>query len=383
MSLFNLILLALLVVQAVIIAVIYWPRGEAVTPGGSLLKGVTAADVTAIVIASNAGDELRLERGADGWTLAGTDGFPANGQKVDEVLGKLISINADRLVTRTEGSHSRLQVAEDQFDRRITLTTGAGDRVLYLGSSAGAGATHVRQGDAPETYLTGAIAGWELDTQPSGWVDTQYVKLTPEDISKLVLSNANGTFTFTRGEDGQWSTTDLAEGEQLGVASVDALANRVANIALTRPLGKNEQPEYGLAQPQATVVVTVRDDAGMETAHTLLLGAKDADNADYYFKSSDSPYYVTIASFTGDDLVNKQRSEFISVPTPEAVTPDASMSQDPAAQTTAEPGEFPAILSTPEAAATVAPTLDAQTPEAQATPVETPAAAATPVPANP
>ncbi|HXF64413.1 MAG TPA: DUF4340 domain-containing protein, partial [Caldilineaceae bacterium] len=153
----NLALAVVLVIQTALAVVVYWPR---TTSGGgeALLPDVTAEEVTSLRIADAEGNEVVLERGEEGWTLAGTDGYPANEEKINTSLDKLLALNGDRLVTQTAASHKQLQVAEDDFVRRITLNAGGDEYTLYLGSSAGAGATHLRLAGNDATYLTSEVA---------------------------------------------------------------------------------------------------------------------------------------------------------------------------------------------------------------------------------
>jgi hypothetical protein len=313
LSRLNLILLALLVVQAVVVVAVFWPRATA-TGGGALLPELTAEQVTGLTIADNTGQSVALQRGESGWTLAGTDDYPANSEKISTTLSSLIGIKTDRLVTRTAASQKQLEVAEDDFQRRVTLTTAGGDKTIYLGSSAGAGATHVRAGDSDATYLTGDVATWDLDPNPSSWVNAQYVNLSADNVVTLTLTNANGSFVFARGADDAWTLQGAAADEQVASANISTLVSQATAVNLTAPLGKTEKPEYGLAQPQATVVVTSKDDSGQETATTLLVGAKTEEGEGYYFKASSSPYYVTIATYTGEAFVAKQRSDFLTPP---------------------------------------------------------------------
>ena len=322
----NLILLALLVAQVVVLALVAWPRTTANVDSGPLLPTSLSADnVTAITVSDTQSQTVTLERSDDGWTLAGTDGFPANGEEISSTLQSLLAISTDRLVTRTPESHRQLQVAPDDFQRRVELTTNDATYVLYLGSSTGATANHVRLDGQDATYLTGEIAAWELDILPSGWINTQYVTVPADTITAMSLTNISGTINLVR-EGETWMLEGLAEGETPSPANISALVNRAATVSLTRPLGQTEDPAYGLDQPQATVTLTVQDEAGTATTQTLYVGAKDEAENVYYFKSSESPYYVTIAAFAAEALINQQRSELLAQPeaTTDAATDSAT-----------------------------------------------------------
>ncbi|MEZ4664307.1 MAG: DUF4340 domain-containing protein [Caldilineaceae bacterium] len=240
-------------------------------------------------------------------------------------------------MARTPASHQRLQVAADDFVRKIELTTSDGVKTLYIGSSPASGATHVRLDGQDETYLGSDINSWEWAAQASNWIEAQYFTVTSNDVDRITLQNANGELVFTRGAPnadgtlGEWSMEGLAAGEQLDTSKVATLLTRISSVRLVNPLGKSDKPEYGMSEPQATVTLETKDAEGTVKNYTLQLGAKDDEN-NYAFKSSDSEYYVQIAAFTGDDLVKEARADYIKQPESsapaDAAPPEAPVVQD-------------------------------------------------------
>lgn len=313
MSRLNLILIAALIVQIALVAWVYWPRGSA-AQGDPLLPGITADQVTRLRIADAQGSAVELERTADGWALADTDGYPANTEQITTTITSLLGLMTDRLVTNTAGSHDRLQVAEDNFVRQITLATPSGDTVLYLGSAAGAGATHVRLASSDATYLTGDIATWDLATTPSSWINATYFSLPPDEVTSFTLHNAAGTLDFVKDDQGEWTLADAAPEEQVLANNIVSLLTRATGVNLITPLGTAEDAEYGMADPLATLTLRTQSAGGEAAEYTLHLGAKDEETNSYVFKASDSPYYVRIASFTGDEFANKTRADFLAPP---------------------------------------------------------------------
>ena len=327
----NIVLAVLLLAQLALAAFVFWPNRTTTSSSEPLLAGLTVEDVTALTITDDTDRSVSFTRGDTGWTLANTDGYPARADKISETLTKLLEISTDRLVTRTPTSHSRLQVADGDYLRKIVLTTANGEQTLYLGSSTGASATHVRVAGQDATYLTDAVATWELDTLTTPWIDVAYFKVPKEQISTVTLENVNGTFTFVRNGE-EWTLADAAADEQVATANISTLIDRVATLNLHTVLGKSESPDYGLSAPLAKITVTTLVTAtetttdtaaspegntsveGEEEITTLLVGAKDEETDTYYLKSSGSEYYVRMAAFTGDEFVNKQRTDFLMQP---------------------------------------------------------------------
>jgi len=287
--------------------------------------------VTALTITDNNKKSITFVKQGDTWTVAGTDGYPAQSDKIAQTLGKLLSIKTDRLVTQTPGSQDRLQVAESNFMRRvdITSTAASGVQTIFLGSSTGAAATHVRSAAEDATYLTGALATWELDTIPTSWMDVSYYTVPKEQLKGVTLKNANGTFDLIpKPGSADWTLADATADEPVAAANISTLLDRITTVNFASVLGKTDAPAYGLGTPLATLIITSTEPLSSTASTTgttatsatvpstvktttLTIGAKDEANSAYYLKSSDSDYYVLLAAFTGDDFVNKTRADFM------------------------------------------------------------------------
>ncbi|MCA9962059.1 MAG: DUF4340 domain-containing protein [Anaerolineales bacterium] len=308
------ILSGLLALQVVLVAVVFWPRQAAETAAGLLFPDVEAAQITAVSFADNEGVEVDLVRQGGGWVLANGGDYPADGTKIEPILDKIVALRGDRLVAQTATSQAQLQVAEDAFVRRVQFTTSAGETyTLYMGSAPTAQATHMRRADQDETYLVGGLNVWEASQNASGWIDTAYTNLDLTTITAVSLQNGNGTFNLSQAGDQLWTLADLAEGESVNQTNVSTLLSRISSLRLLQPLGTAELPQYGLASPQAQVLLTVEADNASRT-YTLLIGAQNPDSGNYIVKWSDADYYVEVSSFSVESMVNYGRADLLEVP---------------------------------------------------------------------
>lgn len=312
---FNQILAVVLIVQLVIAALVFWPRiGGGGQSGELLLGGLGVDGVAAVTFIDDQEQELTLERSADGWVLAGTDGFPANAGTINTALTALTEIDTNRLVTRTDESHRRLQVAADDFLRQIRIERQDGQvDTLYVGSSPNVGATHVRLDGQPETYLAGNVNVWQLNATPATWIDTLYLSMVSSDIQTFELVNTQGRFYFERDADGTWTFPDVAAGEEFLPNNVSSLVTQISSVRMQTPLGTTAQPEYGLDSPQATVTVGLEREDGSQETISLAVGNPDEDG-NYVIKASNSPYYVRVTGFTVDQFLERGRDAFLAQP---------------------------------------------------------------------
>ena len=302
------ILLIVLVVQIALAVWIFWPQTAVSQVSGPLLGDFSTDSVTGLTI-NDSDNSLTLAKQDGTWVLPNAGDFPVNEEPVTTLLENIEKVETNRLVTQTDTSHRRLQVADDEFNRLLEITLSDDTtRDLYVGSSAGAGATHVRVDGQSEVYLTGDLTAFDINPQASGWIETLYFTVPQTAPTKLTLENGNGTFEFVN--DGEsWTLSDLADDETFNETAFTTMLNQLTSVRMVEPVGTEAQADFGLDAPQAT--------ATLETAaetYTLEVGAKNpADSDDYIFKASNSPYYVRVASFTGDNLIDKTQADFLEV----------------------------------------------------------------------
>jgi hypothetical protein len=318
----NQILAAILVVQIVILAVVYWP-GTSVAEGQRLFEGLEVDQIVKLGIRGLGDEQIQMARGADGWVLPEAGDYPIQAGKVEAFLEKMLSVRADRLVTGTRDSHKRLQVTDEEFERLIEFELEDGTQhKLFLGSSPRFQVIHVRADDQDEVYLALGLSASDAGSGVSNWIDTTYFSVPQDELVAITLENGNGRFEFEKDEAGNWTMINLPAGETLLENNVRSLATRVSLLRMQRPLGREEKEAYGLDDPNARFTLLTRDDAGNEQTHIVRIGALLEGEQGFVVKSAASPYYVLMAEFTVKDLVERTMQDFIAVPeTEETPTP--------------------------------------------------------------
>ena len=309
------ILAVVLAIQIILGIIVFWPKPAGIDEGESFFPGLQAGDIVAVTITDNEGKAITMRQLAGDWVLPEAGDYPAEADKITPVLDKIAGLNTQRLVTRTDASHERLQVAVDDFMRRVDLeTTDGAKHALYVGSSPQYGANHVRVGGRDETYLTDDLTAWELSVTATSWVDSTYLDIEEDRLTQVILENVNGTFDFTREDGGDWVLDGLAAGEQLSADRVSSVISKVSSVILMEPLGQQKLAEYGLDNPQAIVTLVTAD----QTV-TLLIGAQDPGDKSYVVHASTSPYYVSVSEYNAQPLVENTRIDFLepeATPTP-------------------------------------------------------------------
>jgi hypothetical protein len=307
------ILGALLVAQIALSVVLLWPRPAAAGASGAPLLGIKADDVTSLAVTDNQGNHLKLAKSGAQWVLPEAGDYPADATKITPVLNSLVDMKASRLVAQTPASYARLQVADNAYARRVDVETPAGTRTVYVGTSGGGGSTHARLAGQNQVYLVSGLADWQLGADAASWTNPAYLTVPQTDVVAITLSNASGQLSFAKGADGAWTLQGLAAGETTDGQSVQGLLTAASYVTLVQPLGKTEDPSYGLGQPAAVVTLNTKSDSGEKT-YTLTVGAYDPNDQTYIVKSSESPYFVRSRDAGLKDLVEKKRDGFLAAP---------------------------------------------------------------------
>ncbi len=308
------ILAGVLIAQIALAVFMLWPQ-PAKAAGEPLLGGLTADQIVSFTVSDTSGNSATLEKDGEAWVLADSDGFPADSETINTLMADVVQISTGRTVTKTAESHARLQVAEDDYLRRVVLVDAEGkEYTLYVGSSIGTSSTHVRLEGSNEVLLTDKVTGYDFGSEPRNWIEATYVTVDRAKMTGMTLQNANGTFKFTNegtAEEENWVMADLAEGEIFNPNNMVSMLTRLGNLQIKKPLGKTELPEYGMEKPSAVVTLDYLDESGAAQQLVVTVGAFDEADESYYVKASTSDYYVKISSYTMTDFAERSKVDFL------------------------------------------------------------------------
>jgi hypothetical protein len=310
----NQILVGILALQLVVAAIVLWPRPAATGEGERLFPDFEAERITGLTITGADGQSIKLAKTGDEWVLPEAGDYPVQEGKVPPLLDKIAGLETGRLVTQTSGSHKRLGVAEDGFERLVELELDDGTHHrLYVGTSPSFSVIHVRADGQDEVYLASDLSTMDVGVLATDWTDRNYLSVPRDQVVALTLENENGRFEFNK-EGDAWTMQGLSGDETLNEAAVQTLLSRATSVSMLRPLGQKEKAEYGMEDPSATVTLQTRNEGGGEKVYTLRVGAQDREDNSYIVISSESPYYVQVSEFVVKDLVEKVRDDLLEPP---------------------------------------------------------------------
>lgn len=297
--------------------------------------------------------EVVLARGDDdGWVLPNENGFPASDMNVSRLLDSLSGLQRGFAVATSANARSRLRVAEDDFERRLTFFDGDNElATLYLGTSAGANQAHARTAEDDAVYLVD-FGAFNAPASSSDWQDKTTLRVPRDEIDAIRVagltlnrvvqddaeaassSSADGGADEASGPQASESAAPQAPGDtgprgtQAGVGdarwvleegpsdamvrqgNVDSLAIQLAQLTTGPVLGTEARDTYALDDPELALTIETTDG---EQVELTLASRAEADT--YVLKSSARPEYFEYRSARGDQLANAaSRSQLLDLP---------------------------------------------------------------------
>jgi hypothetical protein len=312
------ILAGLLGVQVLLLLVARSPMAGATAPAEAqaLFPRLDSFTPERVEIQGSADDIVTLSRGGDGWAIDEAGGYPAQADKVEQLVDKLKEVQVRRPVVSSSRYHRALKVAEGEHERRVKIwqdDAGSPELDFFLGSSPNYQRIHVRRAGDDEVYEIQGLGSYDVRPEPQAWFDTSFVSVEPARVTSLRLENSRGAFEIEKGADGAWSVVSPGseQGRTLSAAKVDALVRTAASLRVVEPAGRRDDTIHGLASPQATVLLRYTRAGGElapEESHevSVLVGGAPADDETRLYVARSGFGYVAEAYKTSVDKLLEQ-----------------------------------------------------------------------------
>lgn len=300
------------------------------------LLGFDAGKVDHLMIEGPEAAKVTLTRTDGGWRLPEAADFPADRDKIEQLLKRLRELQGGAPVATTPGAQQRFRVSDADFERRVTLS--AGDQtlgVLYLGTAPSLRQISARA-TSSEAIFTVELGAHELPVKIDAWIDRTLLSVPHDeivaiDVAGLHLERAPDPAPTTDAAAGNqtagattdagagtiggaaprtlWQATGLAAGESLNSAAADALAGKLADISISALLGTEEKIEYGLQKPVLSLQITRKGGAPVE----YRLG-KAPQGDEYTLKVSNRAQYLRLPAYSAEQLLKAARREPLVAP---------------------------------------------------------------------
>jgi len=221
-------------------------------------------DIDKISITNGEKPEIVLEKKGDKWEMAKPISAAANQGNVDQLVKNLKDLKAKEIIVSQASEDSKKDYDFVPSKGVHVIAYKGDDKTLDLtfGSSGQRGQMAMVEGK-PSIYAVTGYSSYLYTREPKGFRDTEIFKFDDQNANGLVIEKKGvGALSFTK-EGDTWSGTfkgkaiDRFEPEKVKDA-VRAFKSLSAD-----DFGDGKQPsDVGLDEPDATVTVQLKDNAG-------------------------------------------------------------------------------------------------------------------------
>jgi hypothetical protein len=238
--------------------------------------------------------EVILGREQNKWLVVSSFNYPANQEKVSELLSKVKNLKQSDIASRNIEKHAIFQVDAEQG--RLLKIFDAKEGTLsdvYIGKTAADyQSTYLRLRNSDEVLIVDEDIGRLVPVDAKSWLERTLFKFDSKEITQITLKSITITKTeeiiLVQDEKQEWTIT-APEKHPCDKAIATDLAQTLSSIELEDVASSNDLATYNLDQPQQTIIVQRKDNP----SYTLLIG-KTNEAGDYYVKTDTSNFVVIV-----------------------------------------------------------------------------------------
>lgn len=301
-------LIGLLAVQTALAAFTWWPRGEATVVSHKLIEG-GAASISKLVIQRGAdGEPVELVQENGAWSITSAEGYPADPERLTEVLDALGKIELGAPVATQATSHAQLKVDDADFGRKVVVTAGGTEHTLLLGAATSK-AVYLRVDGGADVWQVKGLSEFTFKETARSYWPANYISFDEDKASSFTLSRDGWTVSFDKAGDA-WTLDGGPEGRAASSEAVGKVVAKAAAIRLGDPVGKDVKPEYGFETGLKVDWATA--DGDQTVTGSFVVGA-EADGK-RYVQAQGNPFVVTVPAYALKELLEATPDTLTQVP---------------------------------------------------------------------
>ena len=301
------------------------------TDKGPLLT-LSGAEVNELRLEDGEGRTLLLKKDKERWVLPESASFPADTDRVQELIDRLAGIERGWPEATTAEAAGRFKVAPDRFERKLTLgKDGKSLAVVYFGTSPGLRKIYMRV-DGDTEIQTLALPQHELEVTVDNWIDTTVLHLKPEQVARVELPGLH----LERTQSGL-QPSDLKPDEEVVGDRRDLLVKQLTGLTITAILGAENKPEYGLDTPVLRYAMELEGGATVDYLFGQLPQPETAAGTDASLSMAETPFVLKVSNQEQLFRVDGWQVEEIKNATRAVLV--RAKAQEPAGDQTADPGQ--------------------------------------------
>ena len=282
-------------------------------------------EVKEIAITDDLDSSVQLLFHDNEWLISNENDFPADTDKINNFLESINSLSSQSLsaVAVTEGARNRFKVADDEFSKRIRLTSVTNtSEELYLGSSPGLDRVHLRKGGEDGIFVV-KFPTYEASSSSSSWLDKSILQVPSNDIvyikaGNIILERKLESGAITPEEEIEKNMPEVKLTEGLG--SWQATKSDDQNRPLNQEAAQEITKQLERLRFTSLSDIDLSNKPDSEEVLVLLLKLQDETEIKYILNKYESNYYLrtsdwdrifSIGSYTGERLIESVSKEVL------------------------------------------------------------------------
>jgi Domain of unknown function (DUF4340) len=255
------------------------------------------------------GAETLILRAGEGWILPDLGDFPADATRVKETLDRLLLTRRILPVGSGADAQQEYKVADDDFERRLTLSEGDTPlTTVYLGSPQGPRQSHARIAGDADVYAV-AFGLYDAEADDSAWIDRGLLQVPAAEIAAIEVNGLRIVHDPAKHGAAAWRLDGTGSDEKLDSDAASRLADLVAELHVEGIRDTETQPDYGLDDPQLSFTVTHSD--GKRVDYHL---GKSALEQDWSLEASIRPEHFLLSGYLAHRLIDATRRDVLLAP---------------------------------------------------------------------
>jgi uncharacterized protein DUF4340 len=297
------ILSAVLVLQLFLIVILtLTEKNTGAFAANEKLLSLKLDEIDKITISAKDNQSAVLHKQKETWTLPDYFNFPADKQKLQQIIDELVAIDRPWPVATTGAAKERFKVANDNFERKIVFSKADDvQQTLYLGSSPGFRKVHARINEEDDIYDI-EFAVYKVSAEAKDWTKKDYLHIAKSDITNIKIGDVS-----LKREGDVLQVADLNDSEISNTEEINKLVDKLASLNFSEVLGTADKPEFQQKMPVLEYEIIVQNEKPVQY---ILSKLKDKD--DYVLQQSSAKYYFKIPKSVGDDIVGISRARLIT-----------------------------------------------------------------------
>jgi hypothetical protein len=275
--------------------------------------------ITKLVVKNAEKEEVVLEKRDDKWWLVKPIEAIANQQNVKSAVESLKEIKATDVINDTPQASAMYKDYQLEGDKVVHVSAFKGAEKAFDGyfGKSGSRGQMARFAAAPAILVVSGYSSFQFAREIKAWRNTEITKFEDANVIGVSITNEEGEYSFSKNGDTWAATFNKKTIDRFDGDKIKDMLRAYKNLNAEDFADGKADADMGLDKPAATVVITLKDNAG---TIKLVFGKVSTGTSRFARKEGDK-VAVVLGNWASDWAVAK--AEKFQKPDPKDAGADA------------------------------------------------------------